>query len=364
MKRRSSPDAEAIARWRCRSLGLSGGGFSSPEAVVGGLLAVQAENHHQASWAVATRTSGVTAADLAQLFDAGRILRTHVLRPTWHLVLPDDIRWLLDLTAPRIRRNIVQQQRELGLADRTLDAAAGVIVDGLSAGQHRTRSELSERLRDAGLPDAGRPLALALAHAELAALICSGEMRDGAHTYALLDARAPATDPLDVSEARARLVLRYFTGHGPATERDLAYWATMSLTDVRAGLVDVGDQLASFAGDDGRTYWYAPPLPDDRPPSPRAHLLQILDELHHGYQDSRDAIDVAGIVPPGRPTSMGMAVVDAQMVGDMRRTIGAAGVTFEIGPFRALGESEHDALESAAMRYGSFLGLDAAIAVS
>lgn len=356
-------DDRAIARWRMHTHRLAGQTYPSPEAVVEGLLAVQAENPGQAPWAVAARTEGITEAEFAALIDDGAILRTHVLRPTWHYVRPDDIRWLIELTAPRVGRLTRTVQRRLGLDDATLDASAEAITDALSDGVHLTRDALREHLRDAGLPADGERFSVMLSNAELAALVCSGATDGGKPTYALLEERAPHARRLDREDALAEVVERYFTGHGPATERDLAYWATLTLTDVRAGLAAVGDRLDRF-DHDGRTYWYGQPPPADGPPSPRAHLLQTLDEYHNGYQDSRHVLDADGLVPRGRLATVGMVLVDGQMVGGMRRTIRSDEVSFEVVAFRDLDEDEVDAVRAAAHRYGSFLGRDASVVVS
>jgi len=350
-------DDRAIARWRMHTLRLSGQTYPSPPAVVAGLLAVQSENHPQASWAVATRTPGITEAEFARLFDDGVILRTHVLRPTWHYVRPDDIRWLVELTAPRVNRQFVQLQRILGVDDAVLDASAQVITDALAGNVHLTRDAMGERLRDAGLPADGQRLGVMMANAELSALVCSGAMTGRHHTYALLDERAPQARRLDRDEALAEIVLRYFTGHGPATERDLAYWATLTLTDIRAGLADVADRL-DHVEHDGRTYWFGQPPPDGGPVSPRGHLLQILDEYHNGYQDSRHVLDVDGLVPGGRGATVGMTLVDGQMVGDLRRTVRTNEAVFEIRLFRDLDDGELEALHAAGDRYGRFLDLN------
>ena len=325
--------------------------------VVDGLLAAQAENYAQASWAVAARTRGVTEEAFGRLYDQGAILRTHVLRPTWHFVRPHDIRWLVELTAPRVRRTMRQLQRDLGLDDHALHASAEVIAGALSGGVHLSREALGQRLRAARLPAEGAALGTVLFHAELSALICSGVRQDGAHTYALLDERAPKARRLDRDEALAELVRRYFTGHGPATERDLAYWASLTLTDVRAGLAAAAGQLDRLEHD-GSTYWFAGPPPPDGPLEPRGHLLQTLDEYHNGYQDSRYVLDADGVVPRGRAAAVGMALVDGQMVGDMRRTVRPGGVRFEVGLFRPLADDEAAALQAAADRYGTFLGLE------
>jgi hypothetical protein len=152
--------------------------------------------------------------------------------------------------------------------------------------------------------------------------------------------------------------VRYFTGHGPATERDLAYWATLTATDVRRGLMQARDRLASF-DHDGRTFWHAPgdPPPPSRP-DPEGHLLQILDELYRGYQDSRMLLDSEGIVPGGREHAVGMALVDAQMVARMKRTLGRR-VVFEVTPYNGtLRPSQRSSLEQAAARYAEYLGLE------
>jgi hypothetical protein len=355
-------DDLTIARWRVRTLRLAGEPYASPTAVVSGLLGVQAENHPQASWAVATRTRGVTEKDFQRLFDTGEILRTHVLRPTWHFVLPADIRWLVELTGPRNRTLLRQVQRSSGIDDAMLARSAEVIVDALSGGAHLTRDELSARLRDAGIATDDGRLGVHVYHAETSALICSGAMKGTDHTYALLEERAPTATRFDRDEAVTELVRRYFAGHGPATERDLSYWASMTLTDIRAGLAAAGDQL-DHVEHNGRTFWFAGPPPTTDPTlEPRGHLLQILDEYHNGYQDSRGVLDIAGIVPSGRAANVGMALVDGQMVGGMRRTLRTSDVTFHINLFRDLDPDELAALEAAAARYGDFLGRDATLA--
>jgi hypothetical protein len=352
-----------VARWRLRSQHLVWPYAGSAGEAVGSLLAVQAENPGQAAWAVASRTQHPDQADLAALLDDGAVLRTHVLRPTWHFVRAEDIGWLLELTGPRVRRVTGQQLRNThGLDERSIDQAVAVVTQALASRGQLTRAQLADELRQRGIPGGGQMLMALLAHAELDGLICSGRVIDGAHTYALMDERVPAPRRLCRTEALAELALRYFTGHGPATERDLAYWATLTLTDVRAGLLQVRDRLDSFHHD-GRTFWHAPGDAPGGPQDPAGHLLQILDETYRGYQDSRWALDAAGDVPRTRETAAGMALVDAQLRATMRRTIGNDHVQFDLRPYRALTPPQIEALNQAARRYGEYLQLKARIAV-
>ncbi|HKH08678.1 MAG TPA: crosslink repair DNA glycosylase YcaQ family protein, partial [Agromyces sp.] len=171
----------------------------------------------------------------------------------------------------------------------------------------------------------------------------------------------PAPRRLDRDEALTELALRYFTSHGPATERDLAYWATLTVTDVRRGIASAGDRLASFEHD-GRTFWHAPgDPPSAASASPDAHLLQVLDEMYRGYQDSRWVLDADGAVPRVREAAIGMALVDGQLVAAMKRTVGPKVVTFEVRPHRALDRREIGAIRDAARRYGDYLGLEARV---
>ena len=350
-----------IARWRLRSQHLVWPYAVSAGEAVASLLAVQAENPSQAAWAVASRTSDPDQAELAALLDDGNVVRTHVLRPTWHFVRAEDVGWLLDLTGPRVRRVTGQQLRNAhGLDERSIGRAVAAVTQALASQGQLTRAQLADELRDRGIAGSRQMLMILLAHAELGGLICSGRLAGGEHTYALMGERVPAPRRLGRAEALAELALRYFTGHGPATERDLAYWATLTLTDVRAGVAQVRDRLGSFQHD-GRTFWHAPGDAPGGPQEPAAHLLQILDETYRGYQDSRWVLDAAGDVPRTRETATGMALADAQLIAAMRRTVAHDHIQFDLRPYRALTPAEIEALDQAASRYGEYLRLKAQI---
>src|SRR5712691_3230660 len=353
-----------IARWRLRSQHLVWPYAVSAREAVGSLLAVQAENPSQAAWAVASRTSKPDQAELAALRDDGTVLRTHVLRPTWHFVRAEDAGWLLDQTGSRIQRVTSQQLRTThGLDERAIGHAVTAVTQALASRGHLTRGQLADELRELGIPGSGQMLMILLAHAELDGLICSGTIAGGEHTYALMSERVPAPRRLGRGEALAELALRYFTGHGPATERDLAYWATLTLADVRAGLRQVHDRLGSLQHD-GRIFWHAPGDAPGGPQKPGGHLLQILDETYRGYQDSRWLLDAAGDVPRTRETAAGMALVDAQLIAAMRRTIARDHVQFALRPYRALTPPETEALNQTASRYGEYLRLRARLTIA
>lgn len=344
-----------IARWRLHSQ-LLAAPIGDAEQVVRSLLAVQAENPSQSAWAVATRTTSPRQDDLAAALAAGRVLRIHVLRSTWHYVHADDAQWLQEVTAPRVMPIFEQQLQPM--ADR-LDALSDTVEALLAEASDRTRADLAAALAEQGEELTGQQLMLLLGRLEVLGRVCSGAPRDGEHTYALFADRVPTPRRLNRDEALAELALRYFTSHGPATERDLSYWATLTVTDVRRGIAGAGARLDSFEHD-GRTFWHAP---GDAPASasPAGHLLQVLDEMYRGYQDSRWVIDADGVVPRVRETAIGMALVDGQLVAAMKRTVTGKAVSFSVRPHRALAARELESIRDAAARYGEYLGLKARV---
>lgn len=345
-----------IALWRLHSQRLAAP-VDGAEQVVRSLLAVQAENPSQSAWAVATRTKEPNQGDLVGLLASGDVLRTHVLRPTWHYVHAEDALWLIEVTRDRVLPTIDQQL--VPVKDR-MAALTDAVLEALAESPDRTRAELADALAQRGHTLTGMQLMLLAGHLELHALICSGAPRDGEHTYALFADRVRTPRRLERDEALAELALRYFTSHGPATERDLAYWATLTLTDVRRGLAGAADRLDSFEHD-GRTYWHAPGEPPESA-APRGHLLQVLDEMYRGYQDSRWALDADGLAARGRETAIGMALVDGQLVAGMKRAVTTRAVTFELRKLRPLDSGEEDAIQDAATRYARYLELEPRLA--
>ena len=353
-----------IAAWRLASQWVTRPG-NDARAVVGHLLGVQAENPRQSEWAVAARTSAPHPDAVTALLDDGTVIRTHVLRSTWHYALAEDVGWLLDLSGQRVRGVVTSMLSLRGFDDATIRLVADLVTNSLTECPDQTRQELRDTLAAIGVEIDGTTVAQILSVLELDQLICSGRPRDGEHTYALFAERVLNPKRLDREEALAEIVVRYVTGHGPATARDLAYWATLGLRDVSRGLAAAADRLQSFEHD-STIFWHAA---DSEPPTsqgvPRGHLLLALDELHNGFQHSRYVIDEAGLVPHAtRYPAIGMALVDGQFVAVHTRTVTATAVRFDLVGWRPLETEEVAVLTEAADRVGSYLGLPARLTVA
>src|SRR3954469_9865574 len=143
---------DEICRRRLAGQFLTTVGPETGAEVVRALGAVQAQDYAGAKWAVAQRTTGRTDAEIEREVEAGRILRTHVLRPTWHFVVPADIRWMLELTGPRVQRIMAGYDRRLGIGADVLTRATTLVERALSDNGCLTRRELGAHLRRAGIP--------------------------------------------------------------------------------------------------------------------------------------------------------------------------------------------------------------------
>nr|MDQ6908888.1 winged helix DNA-binding domain-containing protein [Chloroflexota bacterium] len=231
-----------IAHVRLHNHHIAGTKLAAPDAVVRWLGAVQSQDYAGAKWAVGQRMHDTTDAALDQAFADGAILRTHVMRPTWHFVAPADIRWLLALTAPRVNATNAYHYRKHGLNDATFARSNAALTNALRGGAQRTRTELASVLQQAGIATNDLRLGLIMMRAELDGVVCSGARRGKQFTYALLDERAPPAETLARDEALAELTRRYMTSHGPATVQDFVWWSGLTMTDAKAGLEMVKPQ--------------------------------------------------------------------------------------------------------------------------
>ena len=352
-----------IAGARLFNQHLAGAPFETPAEAVRRLGAVQSQDYGAAKWALGLRVRGATDAAVEQAFNDGAILRTHVLRPTWHFVTPADIRWMQALTAPRVRPRFAYAYARLGLDQATLARSNALLEKSLRGGKQLTRTELVVLLRRTGLAtdDSLRTIHI-LASAELDGIICSGPRRGKQHTYALLDERVPpAKSKMARDEAVAELARRYFTSRGPATLKDFMWWSGLAAADARAGVETNKAHLAREVVD-GETYW----LPASGPVSKRAsrpasaYLLPNFDEYLVGYVDRSAISDTPRANPlDSRGSILSNAIViDGQAAGVWRRTFRKGGALIAMQTLAPLTPAKARAVTAAARRYGEFLGME------
>jgi hypothetical protein len=348
-----------IASYRLYNQRLSQIKLDDPTEVVSWLGAVQSQDYAGAKWAIGLRTTGLTDTDVDRAFAEGSILRTHLLRPTWHFVTPADIRWLLALTAPRVRALMAYMDRQLEM-DRTIFKKTNdVLTKTLQDGKQLTRIELGSALQKNNINTDELRLGHLMMHAELDGIVCSGARRGRQFTYALLEERVPQVDPLPRDEALAKLITQYFQSHGPATLQDFCVWSGLVMADARNGIEMVKSEFVSEEID-GQTYWFKETKLPARKKSPTAYLLPNYDEYFIGFKDRSAILNIVqqvGIQKNNPSLLANVIILDGQVVGGWRRTLKKNEVLLEASLITKLTNTQEQAITDAAEQFGTFLEL-------
>ena len=355
-----------IAARRLRAQHLVGPPLNSPAEVVRWMGAVQSQDYGGAKWALAMRSAPVTEAVVDQLFDAGDILRTHVMRPTWHFVAPEDIRWLLDLTGPRVLAGMPGRHRQLGIDSKQIARANAAFANALVGGRHLTRPELGTVLEKARISPEGQRLPHFLLAGELHGLIVSGPRRGKQFTWALLEERAPTARRISQEEAIAELTIRYFRSHGPAQLQDFVWWSGLTMAQARSGLAAAG-KAAERVTIGGKDYFSVPALAPSGggQTATVAHLLPNFDEYLVAYRDRGAALR------PDRPFDPALfafssilsnvLTIGGRVHGGWRRSDDGKTVRIEVKLRGPLSAAERRATKAECERLAVFLGRPVAI---
>jgi Winged helix DNA-binding domain len=346
---------------RLRNQKLTRTALRTPADVVAWLGAVQSQDYPGAKWGLGQRAIGVTDASMDRAFDEGTILRTHILRPTWHFVVPADLRWMMALSGPRVAARCATYFRKLELDATLLKRSRGVFEQVLEGGNHLTRPELQQALARARISVTSMRLAFVVMRAELDAVICSGPRRGKQFTYALFDERVPARKPYTHEEALAELTARFFASHGPATIRDYVWWSGLTVRDARTGIASVSSSLASETVGN-RTYWFVPSRAAAPAAVPTGFLLPNYDEYLVAYKDRDAGVStvIAQRMVEGKFDAYAHPLVfDGKLAGTWRRELAGRAARVTVSPFGRLTPENSRALDTATARFAKFLEVPA-----
>jgi hypothetical protein len=345
-----------IVQQRLQNEHLVGNVLTKPEEVVRWFGAVQSQDYAGAKWALAQRVSSATSESIDVLFNEGKILRTHVMRPTWHFVHPLDMRWLLELTAPRVEAIMATYYRKSNLDEKLLKRINELFTKALAGNNYLTRDELGEYLGKHGIKASGMVLGFIVGHAELSLTICSGPLKGKQHTYALFDERVPKTKSFSREEALVEITKRYFTSHGPALLQDCAWWSGLKVADIAAGVAMNKATLVSEEVN-GKTYWFGKGQTSTKIKEPLIHLLPNYDEYLISYKDYTPVFDPTLITKDsGISTLLGhLLVLNGKVVGGWRRTFEKKEAVIELKQLTKFTTLEHAAINREVEKFGKFL---------
>lgn len=357
-------NADSIAFLRLQNQHIREQALASPQALVSWHGAMQAQDYNNAKWAVGLRLLNGSDAIVENAVNAGEIIRTHVLRPTWHLVTPADLRWMLRLSAPQIFSQSGSRRRELGLDASTLKKSNDLIARALEGGKHLTREEIFQALEQGGITTDQHRIIHIMMQAELDGVVCSGARRGKEQTYALIHERvAPAPMPAR-EEQLALLARRYFISHAPATLQDFAWWSGLKTGDAKTALEMIKPELKSFQLD-ALTYWMPKEMELPEAAAKSLYLLPAFDEFLISYKERGASIDPAhtpkvftvnGIFKP-------VVVVNGRVAGIWTKTEKRQHVELQADLFTKLSDKELSEMEHATARFGAYLGKNAQVSL-
>jgi hypothetical protein len=329
------------------------------------MTAMQAQDLQSALWAVGVRVPRAGLKDARSALDSGAVVRSWPMRGTLHLVAPEDLRWMLELTAERLTRSIAARHRELEITWADIEKCRDIALELVAGGGAASRAELFQVFDAAGQPTTGQRGIHILGTLCRHAWLVQGPLAGNQQLMVDFESWIPASRPLERQEAVAEFLLRYFRSHGPATLRDFAWWTQLPLTDVRAALGKMRSQVVELEFEGG-SYWLSPEtasLLDSGVPGQRSVLLLPgFDEFVLGYTDRSLVLKPEHfnrIVPGGNGVFKKTVVAGGEVVGTWAREgtgRGAAVVPELFDQDRPLGPAARAAFDRSARRYLEFLG--------
>lgn len=345
-----------ISAIRLQNQLLAGPELKTAKEIVAHFGAIQAQDYAMAKWAVGVRLPNATDTLIEKALDDGEIIRTHVLRPTWHLAAAEDIHWMLELTGANIKRAMASSNRLLELDDKTFARSNDKITEALYGKRHLTRNELMEVLNHSGIKTHSmRGLHLML-HAELSGIVCNGARKGKDHTYALLSERVKKTKHYTKEEALAELARRYFTSHGPATLKDFVWWSGLPVADSKTALELNRENFISREFE-GQTYWFIGSENTNREGIKSILLLPAFDEFLISYKGRSASIhnDFALHAFTNNGVFKPIIVMNGQVVGIWKRIVKKDKVLIETKFFQEVPKGTDKQVISEARRFGDFM---------
>lgn len=346
-----------IPHLRLRNQQITSPDFKTVKELAGWMGAMQAQDYNQAKWAIGVRLPHLTEAQIESAFNRGEIIRTHLMRPTWHFVSADDIYWLLELTSKQIKSTMKSRNRDLGLTTAVLGKSQEIMAKSLEGNRALSREEIGAHLNQAGISTEGQRLPHILMEAEIDGIVCSGGIQGKKQTYALLAERVPVRKTLAKDESLALLAKKYFTSHGPATLPDFVWWSGLPVSDARKALeMNKAYLISETMGTD--TYWFADSIKLPSPPHNPVNLLPAFDEYLISYKNRSAAIthDHHSKAVSNNGIFRPVIVVNGQISGLWKRTIKKDAALIELDHFRPHNQEELCLIEKAAEAFGKFSG--------
>ncbi len=328
----------------------------SAKDVVKEMGALQAQDFNMSKWAVGIRLPFSTNRTIETAINNAEIIRTHLLRPTWHIVSAADIYWLLELTAPQIKSSLRSRHKELEITELVIKKSKKIIENSLQGEFQLTRDELVSKLENSKIKTNNNRASHLFLMMELDGVICSGIIKGKKQTYALLEERVPAKKILYKDEALAELAKRYFTSHGPATLHDFTWWSGLSMLDSRNALEIIKESFISETVN-SKTLWFKDSFKNKEKMNNEVYLLPAYDEFIISYKERSAAIAQENISKAVSCNGIFRPVIvhKGKVIGIWKSEKNRDKILIEAALFKSHSNLTSSLIKKASLLFGNFL---------
>jgi hypothetical protein len=329
--------------------------FEKPKDLVNWMGALQAQDYNAVKWAIGMRLNNGSENHVEEAINKGEIIRIHLLRPTWHFVSAEDVYWMLELNASKIKSSMKSRHTFLGLTPDIVKKSQSTIKKMLEREEFVERDEILNKLIDSKIVENNLQVNHLLTLSEQDGIICSGPEIKNKQTYALLEKRVPWKNIITRDEAICKLTKKYFQSHGPATLQDFVWWAGINNTEAKKG-IEMNRSLLLSENIEGNTYYFYSFTDNQSIDKDLSYLLPAFDEFIISYKERemiiRDhnyskLISSNGIFRP-------VILSDMKAVGTWKRIVSKGKTDIEISVFDKIKKSFIPGLKEATSSYLSF----------
>lgn len=333
--------------------------FDHPGELVSWMGAIQAQDYSMSKWAIGMRLKSATLHTVNEALERGEIVRTHIMRPTWHWVAGEDIRWMLKLSSARVKAAIDSWVKAgcLDISEPRYTQCVDLLGKILLGNKNLTREEITVEMARAGVPTEDERVKRYILRAEVLGIVCSGGDKEGKPTYALLDEHIPAARELHHEEALAKWAASYFRSHSPATLADFVWWSGLTITEAKKAMGLIRSELIEEQF--GTQKFFIHQSCSHTCPHEHLHFLPPFDEYLISYKERTAALDLKHHPKAFNRYGTFYPVVlhNGQIIGNWTKSVKKGQSNISTSFFEPGTQPDEALLKAAGKRYEKFIDL-------
>lgn len=331
--------------------------FKEPSEIVSWMGAMQAQAFEMAKWAIGVRLKNSTVGSVEKALNSAQIIRTHILRPTWHFVSAEDIHWMFELSNPRVKPIYISYCKMSGIDESIISKTNKMMEKLFENEKHLTKNEIGEALENRKIKIEPQLLNAIISRAEMEGIICNGKIKGNKQSFTLLHEWVPKKNSISKEEALERLARKFFTSHAPASLQDFAWWSGLTATECKRALELIKHDFVSETINE-RIVW----LKNDTQIVETTELSNLLlppfDEFVVSYKDRSEIIEKNhyGKVMTKNGLFDPTIMYNGEIIGSWKKTTKKNKFEIDLSFFEKTSKKKQDLYKKELVRLNAFWG--------